>query len=110
MSLFYYLSVLAMAAMPAAAAAQAAPSANAADAGAVVAAHEYKSAFESYQSMADSDATPASAWRAANDEVGRIGGHAGSMRSAQESAARAKDSAAEWSPVAPHTGHGGHHH
>ena len=112
MSLSYYLSLCALAAMPIMALAQAPASAHAVDADAAVMPAEYKSVFDGYQVMEGDGDTPANLWRSANDEVGRIGGHAGYMRSVQDQAAdasAAKGDASEWSPVAPHSGHGGHH-
>lgn len=39
----------------------------------------YVSTFENYQSATDSQASPDQGWRAANDTVAKLGGHAGHM-------------------------------
>ena len=107
-----YLSTFFLVAMPLAVAAQAPSSVGPAEASAAVAPPEYKSAFQDYRAMADSGEEPEKIWRMANDEVGRIGGHAGYMRAAQDaeaSTAASKDSQAEWLPFTPHSGHSGHH-
>jgi hypothetical protein len=112
MSIAYYLSALILAATPLALAAQAQSSGGPTDIAAAVTTYEYRSAFQDYRAMADESEAPAKVWRAANDEVGRIGGHAGYMKSAQGtegSASASKDSTADWLPFTPHSGHGGHH-
>lgn len=44
----------------------------------------YNSAFKDYRGMADEQPGPDTIWRAANDEVGKLGGHAGHvMRNAE---------------------------
>lgn len=50
------------------------------DANAPAAAIGYASAFEGYRSSADEADMPDKNWRALNDEVGRLGGHAGHMK------------------------------
>ncbi|RJG03504.1 hypothetical protein D3878_19465 [Noviherbaspirillum sedimenti] len=50
-------------------------------ANAPVPASTYVSAFKNYQAAADEQATPDKAWRAANDEVAKLGGHAGHIKS-----------------------------
>ncbi|MDQ9170066.1 hypothetical protein Q8A64_06525 [Oxalobacteraceae bacterium R-40] len=112
MSIAYYLSTFILAATPLAVAAQAPSSAGPAEATAAVLPYEYKSAFQDYLPMAGSSEAPEKVWREANDEVGRIGGHAGYMRAAknnEEGAAASKDRPAEWLPFTPHSGHSGHH-
>lgn len=50
-----------------------------ADPAAAIAPARYESAFCNYRPLAETDESPAQAWRAANDEVGRLGGHQGHM-------------------------------
>jgi hypothetical protein len=59
------------------AAAQTAPQPNPADPEVRVPPLEYRSAFAGYRRYAEPELAP---WRAANDEVGRIGGHVGMQR------------------------------
>jgi hypothetical protein len=66
-----------------------------------VAAPVYQSAFADYQPLRDVEKTPLESWRAANDEVARIGGHAGSLKQA---ATPASDK-----PAQPDA-HGAHRH
>jgi hypothetical protein len=87
MSVSVCLSALLMAALPLAAVAQV-PS-SVADPNAAVAPVEYASVFERYQPTAEAGDAPTSVWRAANEEVARIGGHAGYLRAAQETQAGA---------------------
>lgn len=54
--------------------------------------------------MADDQASPDKAWRAANDEVGRLGGHAGHIGGNAEAAP------ASSAPVQPAPMHHGHRH
>lgn len=112
MSIACYVSTFVFIAMPMTVAAQAHSAVGPAEAAAAVMPYEYKSVFQDYRPMIDSGEAPETVWRAANEEVGRIGGHAGYMRSAQDvegSAATLKDGAAEWLPFTPHSGHGAHH-
>lgn len=68
-------------AAPLAAAATPAPSAAAPqDAQAPVPAATYRSAFAGYRPAAEDDATPDQTWRAANEKVGKAGGHMGMMK------------------------------
>ena len=39
--------------------------------------YRYESAFSRYQSISDTDEAPEKVWRAANDEMGKLGGHVG---------------------------------
>ncbi len=55
----------------------------------------YKSAFTDYRSAADEKQTPVQLWRSANDEMGRLKGHAGQIR--------------ETPPAASPDAHSGHH-
>lgn len=50
------------------------------DANAPVSASTYVSAFKNYQAASDEEVSPDKAWRAANDEVGKLGGHAGHIK------------------------------
>lgn len=111
MSIAFYLSTFILVATPLAVAAPTQSPSDPTEAAAAVKPYEYKSAFQDYRSMAENGDAPGTIWRAANDEVGRIGGHAGIMRSAQDADANAtsKDGAAEWLPFTPHSGHSGHH-
>ena len=74
---------LVAAALPACAQQKARP--GPADAAASVAAAGYDSAFSDY--VKDSEVAPAQ-WKEVNDEVGRIGGHAGYMRGATGNAVK----------------------
>ena len=55
-----------------------------ADANAPVSAIGYVSAFKTYRASHDESATPDKLWRAANEEMGRLGGHAGHMKESVE--------------------------
>jgi hypothetical protein len=73
---------------------------------------QYKSVLDSYQPIAEDDATPGKRWRTANEEVARIGGHAGYMKIQQASpqVSRQQESpAAEPAASAP-SHHGAHDH
>ena len=66
----------------------------------------YSSAFEGYQPYTEQPVAP---WRAANDNVGRIGGWRAYAREAQQGAAPAAPAAAASSPrPAPAGGHQHH--
>ena len=77
------------------------------DVNAPVPAPAYASAFNSYQGATDSGETPDKIWRSANDEVGRLGGHAGHMNGADARASQAAPArpAAPPRPVPMHHGH-----
>jgi len=47
------------------------------DANAAVSATTYVSAFKDYCPLSDQQASPDKVWRATNDEMARLGGHAG---------------------------------
>lgn len=47
----------------------------------------FQSAFADYRPFGDDSSTPDKVWRAANEEMGVLGGHAGHMKDAPESAA-----------------------
>lgn len=40
----------------------------------------YESAFKGYRASRDEEKTPDKVWRSANEEMGRLGGHAGQMK------------------------------
>ncbi|MEN3297480.1 MAG: hypothetical protein V7642_6733 [Burkholderiales bacterium] len=50
------------------------------NASAAVPASTYESPFKNYKPAADEPESPEKTWRTANDEVGRLGGHAGHMK------------------------------
>jgi hypothetical protein len=62
----------------------------------------YASAFRNYLKASGQEEIPDNAWRAANDEVRRLGGHAGQAQ------ARAPEPTSSTPPSAP-PGHGHHH-
>ena len=76
----------------------------------------YVSAFKNYQSATDSQTSPEQAWRAANETVGKLGGHAGHIKGNADATNSAKPAtAAEVSrPSSRSTAmpmkHGHHHH
>ena len=51
--------------------------ANPAAASAPASAPAHQSAFSGYHAFSESKESPAAVWRAANDEMGRVGGHMG---------------------------------
>ena len=53
---------------------------DASDAAAEVVVAPYESAFEGYRSWQDIKMSPVQGWRAANDEMARVGGHAGQIK------------------------------
>lgn len=79
----------------------------------------YESTFASYRAAPETDETPNKAWRAANDEMGRLGGHAGHIKNSVSSAPAASMNpsrpASNDTPDQPkamsadHSGHGMHH-
>ena len=54
----------------------------------------YQSVFANYQSMQEEEQSPDKVWKRANEEVGRIGGHAGYLRDEKESGEKAGHPAA----------------
>lgn len=102
MTLEQCLAIGVLASLPFAAIAQPAPQkADPLSATATAPESAYVSAFKDYRAATDEQATPDKAWRAANDEVARLGGHAGHVRSD----APATSSPAQSSPA----NHGKHH-
>ena len=80
MSFARWSAIFALALAPLAAVAQDKPTqAEPADPAAAVPASRYESAFHNYRAFVDSNEPPAKAWRAANDEMGRLGGHMGQI-------------------------------
>lgn len=83
MSSKQWLAVAAWVCVPVAASAQQQQTPpNPLDANAPTAAVTYESAFKNYRTSTDDSATPDKVWRSANEEMGRIGGHAGHMKDA----------------------------
>lgn len=81
MSLAHWLTAAALASLPFAAATQEKQhQADPTDANATVPASAYESAFKNYHAADDEQEPPDKAWRAANDEVGKLGGHAGHIK------------------------------
>lgn len=119
MSFFRWLAIAAIAITPAVHAAQnPAESIDPADPSAAAAPFRYESAFSSYRSVKSDEATPDKVWRAANEEMGRLGGHAGHMKDGNTSLApssgnvgnaTAASSAQPSAMPANHSGHGMHH-
>lgn len=102
-----------LASLPFAATAQQAPERpNPLDANATVRASAYKSAFKNYEpAAADEQESPDKTWRAANDEVGKLGGHVGHMKgeaSASASSSSASPTTSTPASTAP-VDHGKHH-
>ncbi len=74
---------------------------NPADPGAPTGKFRYESAFGNYRA-ATGESQPAKAWRSANDEMGKLGGHAGHMK---EAAGPATTIAPREANDAAHAGH-----
>jgi hypothetical protein len=84
MSTKQWLAVAAWALLPMAASAQQEQAKyNPADANAPFNAVPYESAFKGFRSSSDEQSSPDKVWRTANDEMGKLGGHAGHMKSGQ---------------------------
>lgn len=102
------LAIGVLAALPFAAGAQqpaqkAMPPAGPQDAHAPAPALTYASAFANYKAASDDAASPEQAWRAANDAVNKLGGHAGDSKGNAQASRAA-------SPMAPMPMQHGHHH
>lgn len=84
MSFAHWLAVAALASMPLAAIGQQYQQkhhpANPIDANASVPASSYESVFKNYKAAADEQESPDKAWRAANDEMAKLRGHAGHIK------------------------------
>jgi hypothetical protein len=103
MSFAHWLTVAAMAALPfAVGARQKQPQADPTDATAPVSVSAYESAFKNYRSASDEQQSPDKTWRAANDEAGKLGGHAGQMKDDSNTPA---DSAPAHAMPADHSKH-----
>lgn len=77
MSFVHWFAIAAFAAAPAALAGQEKrQQPDPADPAAEVASFTYRSAFSGYQPARDEQESPDKTWRAANEEIGRLGGHA----------------------------------
>lgn len=72
-----------------------------------VPASHYESAFRNYRPYAEPEQTPAAVWRAANDEMARLGGHMGHLQDARPSQAAGDRGAVDKSPAAVQHDHGG---
>lgn len=73
----------------------------------------YQSAFEGYHSFAESQETPEQVWRAANVEMGGLGGHGGHIKDQSDAPATNAVPAqvphtAPPVPKAPSSGHASH--
>lgn len=80
MSLVRWSAIFALALAPLAVIAQDKPmQADPADPAEIVPASQYESAFHNFRAFVDLKESPAKAWRAANDEMGRVGGHMGQI-------------------------------
>lgn len=81
MSFANWLTVAALAMLPfTAVAQQKLKEADPTDAKAAVPAPAYQSVFKNYKAAADEEASPDKTWRAANDEMAKLGGHAGHIK------------------------------
>jgi hypothetical protein len=101
MSFSYRLIAATLASMPLAAVAQIQTHhTDPTDANATVPASKYESAFKAYQPDTDEKQPPDEIWRAANDEVRGLGGHAGHVQDAGTRKAPAK-----LAPAAHHQAH-----
>lgn len=81
MSFHNWLALAAMASLPFAAAAQQKQTGHTpADPAAPTAAFRYESAFSHYRAPADESQSPDKLWRLANDNMEKLGGHAGHMK------------------------------
>lgn len=116
----FWLGFITIAATPfALAALEEVPEADPSSLTAPVPSFQYKSAIESYLPIVEDDVAPDKRWRAANEEVARIGGHAGYMKaegasshaSHQHAPPAAQPAATETSHESGHHGkHHGHNH
>lgn len=66
----------------------------------------YQSAFKTYQPLMESTESSDKVWRAANDEVARVGGHMGAIK--QESAPQSSKPASNGGSGLTPSGHGAH--
>lgn len=104
MQMKYWLTSLAW--LPLAAGAQQAiQAADPADARATVPPLRYESAFNDYRGVPDEEKTPDHHWRAVNDAVRNLGGHAGHLKAGGSTAAESHSSSRSSMPPQ----HGKHH-
>lgn len=92
-----------------AAAAQKQAQPNPVDAAAPSGAVAYESAFRNYRTSSDASETPDKTWRSANEQVGRLAGHAGHMKDGEDNAVQSAASPEE-SSAAPQEGGAADHH
>lgn len=95
MSRHVALATVAMALIAGGAQAQGRPKPE--DPAAPTAPRSYVSPFEGYRAFADE---PIGSWRALNDEVGRVGGHAGVLRAEEQGATQPPAASAAGAPTA----------
>jgi hypothetical protein len=105
MSTQQWLALAAMAILPFAAAQQKQQAErDPAQPDAPAAAFRYESAFSNYRTSADEDQSPDKVWRFANNEMEKLGGHAGHLKDS----ARQTDAVATGRAATP-ADHGKHH-
>lgn len=93
MSLARWMSIAALAAAPVAVTAQEkSPPMDPADPAHATPSFHYASAFSNYQQIAEEKESPDKVWRAANNEMEQLGGHAGHIKASAPAAS--KDEAA----------------
>lgn len=83
----HWIAIAILAALPSIVAAQDRPKPDEANAPTIPL--QYDSAFAAYQAAGDLALTPDKNWRAVNDQVGRLGGHMGSIKDAPATTAPA---------------------
>jgi hypothetical protein len=69
----------------------------------------YESAFKGYRASGDEEKTPDKVWRSANEEMGRLGGHAGQMKNSASQPAVTHGADAEVPVQGSTGGHRTHH-
>jgi hypothetical protein len=108
MSLQQWLALAAMASLPFAAAAEQKQSeSNPADPSAPASAFRYESAFKSYRTPSDEGQAPDKIWRSTNDEMEKLGGHAGHIKADGDAAPSTKAEITQ--PIASPSDHSKHH-
>lgn len=108
MSFPHWIAVAMLAALPMAAIAEQATQAGPADATGGSTAAAYESVFKSYRSATEEQESPDKAWRAANEMVGKLGGHSGHMEQGND-ADPSQPAQREGATMPMHQGHGAHH-
>lgn len=127
MSFFRWLAFAAISVAPAVYAAQNQTAiSDPADPAGAATSFRYESVFSGYSSADKEDTAPDKVWRSANEEMGRLGGHAGHMKNSQQPSPSPAAGNAGTSPVktpavtaappanapampADHSGHGMRH-